>query len=94
MYVYSNFIYNSYIYNKNNIAFEKDNPISNVNLYTGIVISAVLSLLILFVTNFMTSSFFFRDGLFLVAFSIAFICIAEHKLDVINTYFAAQQEEK
>ena len=56
-------------------------PPTVMNIYIGLAICGTLSLCMLFITNFVTQSFLFRDGLFVVAFSIAFIEIANRKME-------------
>jgi O-antigen ligase len=65
------------------ILFDKD-LFRTIKFYQALAICGTLSLGMLFITNFATSSFFFRDGLMVTAFSIAFIGIAESKLKNIR----------
>jgi hypothetical protein len=51
--------------------------------FTAIAIGASLTITMLFITNIVTSSFFFRDGLIVTTFSLAFISIAERKYNTL-----------
>lgn len=53
---------------------------NKLRLYTALAICGSLSLAMLFITNFVTSSFLFRDGLLVTAFAIAFIDISDKQL--------------
>ena len=56
------------------------------NFFTALVISASLTITMLLITNMVTSSLFTRDGLILIAFSTAFITIAERKYNEIRKF--------
>jgi O-antigen ligase len=52
--------------------------------FTALAIGSSLTITMLLITNMVTSSFFFRDGLIITAFVFAFISIAERKYNEIK----------
>ena len=67
--------------------FKNLNIYKFAELYRGLAIGAILTLGMLFITNMATSSFFFKDGVMVTAFCLAFIGIADNKCKNLQKSF-------